>query len=986
MTPASPAAVAAAFEQFVSEFEDAGLAAQSMRAELRDIDWSRVSAVAEARERLTGRAERAATALRAFAQLHGVPADRVVRNLLAAVPRRGCYMVYLMLGARGVALAPGDAAWREVYLRERLPRAWPGAFGLAWRLLATREAPTPEELLPLLGSDPVRYIIASVVSARRDGERIDPTAALRDFIERTAGARESTRLPSGFRSMAAPELTEVAKAWTKAALPPLPPAAFATLPPDVAGTVVTDRAVRDALFGKPTAGDEAALDTELRAVHELLSQLGSHGLARARISAETLARLDPATLPANLVQVCLRAVLGADPIEVMEGRWGTSRGREWKARTRKADAMEWRALLAILAVDPPRRAGVVVSLDASTRKRLLSMLPRGTLVAMFVTASEAEERVALIEACGQAGQGPRFLGELAKVPEWLGLLPASAVPFFAEEARSGAVWSAIERQGDALPYEDLPAKVASQVATHVADLARQKACEDVLPLVRSGRALRWLLATAPSARDDLVQLLHACDAPDRDASLATWRSLARALLHEVSSANDLFPHGVSHRAFVALCELVAEHPGREAMLFEVTRLRSAKRAWVDLVRAVAAGKGAIPAGLLRAIPTDPRQLGIAAREAPALFGEDALAQLPITDLLRHAFVSLALGRWLDGRLEPGAREAQLPWVREAYKETPTRAAGYELALLCSLADAHLLYRLALQVAAHHAVRPDRPGRGYDRRYRTYRLPKRSGGTRKITAPHPALKRIQRRLLDRLFARVPLHPAATGFRPGHSTVVNASRHVGRRLVVNVDIESCFPSTKYAQILRACRIAAGELLSPRAVRLLAEICSYGGALPTGAPTSPAIANIVLRNADHAIGAAAARFGITYTRYADDLTFSGDGDVHRILPFVERVLADFGYTLAEHKVNLFRRGRRQMVTGLVVNTKPNLPRRIRRRLRAAVHARSTGKVPRWHGAPITDGALLGHLANLHAVQPAEAMRLTAQVRGAMEEAAGD
>jgi hypothetical protein len=132
---------------------------------------------------------------------------------------------------------------------------------------------------------------------------------------------------------------------------------------------------------------------------------------------------------------------------------------------------------------------------------------------------------------------------------------------------------------------------------------------------------------------------------------------------------------------------------------------------------------------------------------------------------------------------------------------------------------------------------------------------------------------------------------------------------------------------------------------------------------------------------IAKVAAKWGITYSRYADDLTFSGEGKVHGILPFVRRVLAEEGYAIAEQKVNLFRRGRRQVVTGLVVNEKPNLPRRIRRRLRAAVHARANGRMATWHGAAMSDASLRGHLGNLSTVQPAEAARLVA----ALDDASG-
>ncbi len=134
--------------------------------------------------------------------------------------------------------------------------------------------------------------------------------------------------------------------------------------------------------------------------------------------------------------------------------------------------------------------------------------------------------------------------------------------------------------------------------------------------------------------------------------------------------------------------------------------------------------------------------------------------------------------------------------------------------------------------------------------------------------------------------------------------------------------------------------------------------------------------MRGLDRSLSTAAARFDIRYTRYADDLTFSGADDVHRIIPFVKRLLGELGYSIDDRKTNLFRRGRRQMVTGLVVNEKPNLPRRLRRRLRAAVHRRAHGLPATWHGRPMDDEELGGRLAMLHLVQPAESRRLLAQI----------
>ncbi|MFC1791039.1 reverse transcriptase family protein, partial [Gemmatimonadota bacterium] len=202
-----------------------------------------------------------------------------------------------------------------------------------------------------------------------------------------------------------------------------------------------------------------------------------------------------------------------------------------------------------------------------------------------------------------------------------------------------------------------------------------------------------------------------------------------------------------------------------------------------------------------------------------------------------------------------------------------------------------------------------------------------------------------------------------------------------MVVNLDIQGFFPNTTHEQVLIALRRDLTPLLSETAVRFLAEICCFRGGLPIGAPTSPALANLVMRPIDASLAKAAKRFDLQYTRYADDLTFSGGTDAHRIIPFVEKVLSERGYEIEGKKTNIFRRGRRQIVTGLVVNERVNLPRHIRRKLRAAVHRRTKGGQPMWHGRPITDSELQGYVAALGAVRPEESAAHRGKLRGRKE-----
>ncbi len=228
------------------------------------------------------------------------------------------------------------------------------------------------------------------------------------------------------------------------------------------------------------------------------------------------------------------------------------------------------------------------------------------------------------------------------------------------------------------------------------------------------------------------------------------------------------------------------------------------------------------------------------------------------------------------------------------------------------------------------------------RYRHFRIPKRRGGHRTIHEPAPELKRIQRRIYKRLLARLRCHEAATGFRPGRSIVHNALPHAGKAVVVRMDLREFFPSTRAERVYQYFRFLGWNR---RTSKLLTELCTHRGGLPQGAPTSPALSNLVNYQLDARLDALARRLGATYTRYADDLTFSfAEDDPVAIRYLVRRtktILAEYGYRFNQRKkLAVCRRHQQQRVTGLVVNQYVNLPRRTRRWLRAVKHRMATGK----------------------------------------------
>ncbi len=243
-------------------------------------------------------------------------------------------------------------------------------------------------------------------------------------------------------------------------------------------------------------------------------------------------------------------------------------------------------------------------------------------------------------------------------------------------------------------------------------------------------------------------------------------------------------------------------------------------------------------------------------------------------------------------------------------------------------------------------------------YSRFTIPKRSGGLRAISAPRPHLKAAQTRILRSILENVPLHDAAMAFRPARNIADNALVHSyaqsgGPAVVLRVDLQDFFPSITFKRIAG---VFAQLGYNGGVATLLALICTEPprvaatldgntshvalGArfVPQGAPTSPALTNILCRRLDARLTGMARGYGFVYTRYADDLVFSsaqGDGAI-QLQKGVLQILEDENLAVNPDKVNFARRGQRQSVTGLIVNGArgPRPSRRDLRRLRAVMH----------------------------------------------------
>ncbi len=282
-------------------------------------------------------------------------------------------------------------------------------------------------------------------------------------------------------------------------------------------------------------------------------------------------------------------------------------------------------------------------------------------------------------------------------------------------------------------------------------------------------------------------------------------------------------------------------------------------------------------------------------------------------------------------------------------------------------------------------------------YTTFKIPKRSGGEREIAAPKGQLRWTQRQILDKILAPVPAHEAAHGFVPGRSTVTNAAAHRGAALVLKFDLADFFPTIHYYRVVGLfgrlgyyvgnCRFHTDDE-ARQVAPTLARLCCYtpdpqtfGAAkLPQGAPTSPAISNLVCRRLDARLDGLARGKGGVYTRYADDLTFSfrkDDVDLGRFRWWVDQVCHQEGFFVNQHKFRVIRRSQRQVVTGIVVNDELRVPRDERRRFRAVLHnCRKHGLESQARGREKFAEYLRGFASYVHMVHPEEGAELLAEV----------
>ncbi len=303
----------------------------------------------------------------------------------------------------------------------------------------------------------------------------------------------------------------------------------------------------------------------------------------------------------------------------------------------------------------------------------------------------------------------------------------------------------------------------------------------------------------------------------------------------------------------------------------------------------------------------------------------------------------------------------------------------------------------LRWLAFHSEATTRP------HYIRFTVPKKSGGTRELAAPHAKLAAVQDWILANILEKIPTHSAAHGFVKGRSTLTNARPHADRFALINCDLQDFFPTINVHRVIG---LFTDFGFSPASATILALLCTesprrvvnYAGqtfhvatgprCLPQGACTSPAISNLISRRLDSRLTGISKKLGFTYTRYADDLSFSvptpavppedpahPNRKIAYLLARIRHITQDEGFTVNEKKTRVNRRNSSQRVTGIVVNSsQPSVPRKLRRRLRAVLHqAETTGLAAQNKSQrPHFESYVHGMLAYIHMVNPAQALPL--------------
>lgn len=217
-------------------------------------------------------------------------------------------------------------------------------------------------------------------------------------------------------------------------------------------------------------------------------------------------------------------------------------------------------------------------------------------------------------------------------------------------------------------------------------------------------------------------------------------------------------------------------------------------------------------------------------------------------------------------------------------------------------------------------------------YHEITIPKKSGGNRRLDIPSIDLKYIQRWILDNILSQMHISGYANGFIKDKSILTNAISHTRKECLISLDIQDFFPSVKFEQVFYIFKYYG---YTKEVSYTLAKLCTHNSYLPQGSPASPAITNILCLKLDKRLSMLADKYQASYSRYADDMYFSGNKGISAIIPIVKKIVSEEGFSINEKKTHIAFSHQRQEVTGLIVNGDTvKVSQMYKRRLRQEIY----------------------------------------------------
>lgn len=220
----------------------------------------------------------------------------------------------------------------------------------------------------------------------------------------------------------------------------------------------------------------------------------------------------------------------------------------------------------------------------------------------------------------------------------------------------------------------------------------------------------------------------------------------------------------------------------------------------------------------------------------------------------------------------------------------------------------------------------------EKNYKIYKIKKRNGKYRTIYEPNPLLKQIQNKILINILNNKSISKYAKSYHKGISLKDNALPHTNKDIVLKLDIKNFFENITFLDIYNTCFQI--EYFPKSVGMILTYLCTYNDHLTQGSPTSPYISNVVMKSFDEELGTWCNFNNISYTRYSDDMTFSGNFNPHEVIIKVRKMLYKLGLELNDKKTHVINKSSRQYITGIVVNKKVQVNVNYRKKIRQEIY----------------------------------------------------